>query len=128
MTVWTSVLWKINIHMAKNCQKRSYNSHLWVTFVSKQSLFLKTYRKWSAQKYIQKNSYNNFKKRFHFFLVFYLIMSFMKAPKNFGKISILKIWEVVGFLRRCQNSLRQNSPEIMHFQEWKKMFLTNFIL
>ena len=25
-----------------------------------------------------------------------------------------------GFLRRCQNSLRQNSHEMMHFQAWKK--------
>ena len=27
-----------------------------------------------------------------------------------------------GFLRRCQNSLWQNSPKIMHFQAWKNYF------
>ena len=32
------------------------------------------------------------------------------------------------FLRRCQNTLRQNSLEMMHFQAWKKKFLTNIIL
>ena len=34
------------------------------------------------------------KNNFIFLLVFYLIMCFMKAQKNFGKIAILKIWEL----------------------------------
>ena len=32
---------------------------------------------------------------FIFLPVFYLIMWVMKAPKNFGKITILKIWELI---------------------------------
>ena len=37
----------------------------------------------------------NYKNNFIFLPVFYLIMCFMKAPKNFGKIAILKIWELI---------------------------------
>ena len=36
-----------------------------------------------------------FRKQFNFLPVFALIMCFMKAPKNFVKIAILKIWELV---------------------------------
>ena len=36
--LWTSVLWKINIHEAKNGQKWSYNFHLSVSFISNQSV------------------------------------------------------------------------------------------
>ena len=35
------------------------------------------------------------KDNFIFLLVFHLIMCLMKAPKNFGKIAILKRWELV---------------------------------
>ena len=35
------------------------------------------------------------KDNFGFLLVFHLIMCLMKAPKNFGKIAILKIWELI---------------------------------
>ena len=64
-----------------------------------------------------KGSENNF----IFLPVFYLIMWLMKAPKSFGKIVILKIWELVSLFNRCQNSLRQNSPKMMHFQAWKNL-------
>ena len=30
-----------------------------------------------------------------------------------------------GFLQRCQNLLRRFTPEIIHFQAWKKMILNN---
>ena len=41
---------------------------------------------------ISKNCINEkFKKQLYFLPVFYLIMWFMKAPKNFGKIITLKI-------------------------------------
>ena len=40
---------------------------------------------------LMKCSGNNF----IFLPVFYLIMWVMKAPKNFGKITILKIWELI---------------------------------
>ena len=36
-----------------------------------------------------------FRKQLYFLPVFYLILCFMKAQKNFGKITILKIWELV---------------------------------
>ena len=36
-----------------------------------------------------------FRKQFNFLPVFALIMCFMKAPKNFVKVAILKIWELV---------------------------------
>ena len=39
--------------------------------------------------------YKKFKKQFYFLPVFYLVMCLKKAPKNFGKIAILKIWELV---------------------------------
>ena len=32
-----------------------------------------------------------------FLIVFYLIICFMKAPMNFGKIVILEIWELISF-------------------------------
>ena len=64
---------------------------------------------------LMKSSANSF----IFLPVFYLIIMWtMKAPKNFGKIYILKIWELV-FLRSCQNSLLWNSHKMIHFQAWK---------
>ena len=39
--------------------------------------------------------YKKFKKQFYFLPIFYLVMSLVKAQKNFGKISILKIWELI---------------------------------
>ena len=38
-----------------------------------------------------------FKKYFIFLPAFYLIMCLMKSPKNFEKIAILKIWQLVSF-------------------------------
>ena len=53
---------------------------------------------------------------------FYLIMWVMKgraheSPKKFWKNSHFENMRA-DFLRRCQNSLRQTSPEMMHFQAW----------
>ena len=52
---------------------------------------------------------------FIFSPAFYLIMWLMTSPKNF---EILVIFENMRafFLLRCQNSLWQTSPKIMHFQ------------
>ena len=49
MTVWTSVLWKMNTHLAKNGQKWSQNGHLWGTFISNQSLHIREtdFKKWN---------------------------------------------------------------------------------
>jgi hypothetical protein len=38
-----------------------------------------------------------------------------ESPKEFWKNSHFENMRA-DFLRRCQNSLRQNSPEMMHFQ------------
>ena len=54
-----------------------------------------------------------------FLPVLYLVMSVMKAQKNLKNSKFENIR--AGFLRRCQNSLRQSSPDIMHFQAWKKI-------
>ena len=39
----------------------------------------------------------SFDNSFVFLPVFYLIMWLMKASKNFGKLAILKIWELISF-------------------------------
>ena len=52
-------------------------------------------RKW--QKFIQKFYLWKVQETIYFLPVFYLIMCLMKAPKNFEKIPILKIWQLVSF-------------------------------
>ena len=32
---------------------------------------------------------------------------------------------IAGFLQRCQNPVRWNTPEIIHFQAWQKLIFTN---
>ena len=46
----------------------------------------------------------------------------MKDPKNFEKIAVFKVHMTAGFLPRCQKSLQFFTPEMMHFQPWKKIF------
>jgi hypothetical protein len=46
---------------------------------------------------------------------FYLIMWLMTSSKNFEKMT-------TGFVLRCQNLLRWNTPEMMHFQAWNFLF------
>ena len=52
---------------------------------------------------------------------------FHESPKELWKNNN---FENMGasFLRRCQNTLWQNCPEMMHFQAWKICFLTNITL
>ena len=59
--------------------------------------------------------YKKFKKQLYFFTCILLGYVFNKSPKEFWKNSNFENMRA-GFLRRYQNSLRQNSPEIMHFQ------------
>ena len=60
-----------------------------------------------------------------FFLpVFYLIMVLMKASENFGKIIILD--SIRAGCLRCQNSLWQTSPEMIHFQPGKDILKFTF--
>ena len=47
---------------------------------------------------------------------------FNESKKEFWKNSSFENMRA-NFIRRCQNSLRQNSPEIMHFQARKNCFL-----
>ena len=64
---------------------------------------------------LMKSPRNNF----IFLFVFYLIMCLMKAQKKIWKNSHFENMRA-DFLRRCQNSLRQTSPEMMHFYRHEK--------
>ena len=59
--------------------------------------------------------YKNFKKQFHFFTCILPGYVFNESPKEFWKNSNFENMRA-NFIRRCQSSLRQNSPVIMHFQ------------
>ena len=63
-----------------------------------------------------------FRKQFYFFTCILTDYLTHESLKVFWKNSD---FENMGasFLRRCQNTLWQNSPEMMHFQAWKKKFL-----
>ena len=61
---------------------------------------------------------------FIFLLEFYLIMCFMKAQKNFGKITILKIWELVS-LGGVKTHFGKLAMKWCIFRHDKKMILTN---
>ena len=58
---------------------------------------------------------------FIFLPVFYLIMWVMKSSKNFGKIVILKIWELIS-LGGAKTHF--GKLVVMHFQAWKQNILT----
>ena len=62
-----------------------------------------------------------FRKQFCFFTCILPDYVFHKSPIEFWKNSRFENMRA-GFLRRCQISLWQNSPEIMDFQAWKKSF------
>ena len=68
-----------------------------------------------------------FRKNFIFLPVFYLIMCFMKAQKNFGKITILKIWELF-FLGDVKTHFGKLAMKWCIFRHDKKMILTNIKL
>ena len=59
--------------------------------------------------------YKKFKKQFYFFTCILPGYVFNESPKEFWKNSNFENMRA-NFISRCQNSLRQNSPEIMHFQ------------
>ena len=72
--------------------------------------------------------YKNFKRQLLFFFTCILPgYVFNESPKEFWKNSNFENMRA-NFISRCQNSLRQNSPEIMHFQARKKKILTNIML
>ena len=52
-------------------------------------------RKWQKFTYSRNLLMKSSKDNFIFLLVFHLIMCLMNAAKNFGKIAILKIWELI---------------------------------
>ena len=67
------------------------------------------------------------KKCFILLPTFYLIICLMiheSTCKEFWKNSRFENM-TAGFLHRCQNRLRRNTPEIIHFQTWQKMIFTN---
>ena len=61
---------------------------------------------------------------FIFLPAFYLIIWPLTSSMNFERNSHFENM-TAGFLLRCQNLLRYFTPEMMHFQAWKKMILTN---
>ena len=63
--------------------------------------------------------YKKFKKQFYFFTCILPGYVFNESPKEFWKNSNFENIRA-NFISRCQNSLWQNSPEIIHFQAWKK--------
>ena len=71
------------------CKRRQCTQHLRV-YNSHKLCFKMKMTKVYSKHLLMKSSRNNF----IFLLAFYLIMCLMKAPKNFGKIAILKIWEL----------------------------------
>ena len=62
-----------------------------------------------------KNIINEKFKKKNFLPAFYPILLLMISPKNFEKNSHFENM-TAGFLLSCQNSLRQTTPEIKHFQ------------
>ena len=93
-------------------QQLSYQTLGWLNGIV---LCIKKQKKVSSNFLLIKSSRNNF--------IFYLYLSgyvFNESSKEFWKNSNFEKMRA-GFLWRCQNSLRQNSPEIMHFQAWKKI-------
>ena len=72
---------------------------------------------------ISEKSWNNI----NFLPVFHLIMCFMKAQKNFGKITILKIWELVS-LGDVKTHFGKLAMKWCIFRHDKKMYLTNIKL
>ena len=63
--------------------------------------------------------YKKFKKQFYFFICILPGHVFNESLKEFWKNSNFENMRA-NFLRRCQNSPRQNSPELMHFPARKK--------
>ena len=78
-------------------------------------MYVKTDWKRKRQKFFNKFISEKFKKQFHFFTCTLPNYVSHESYKEFWKNSHFEKMRA-GFLRRCQNSLRQNSPVIMHFQ------------
>ena len=94
---------------------------VWATYFF-QSLFLgfilnsdwQWIRPKHLQSFLMKNSGNNF----------------IFLPDYVGHESLKEFWKNshfenmrADFFRQCQNWLRQTIPEMMHFQEWKKIIM-----
>ena len=60
-----------------------------------------------------------FKKMFIFLPAFYLIMWLMISPKDFEKIDILKLWQLV-FFWGVKTHFGKLPSEIMHILGWQK--------
>ena len=84
--------------------------------------YLNSDRKWIWQKYLRNFFNEKFRKQFHLFTCI--------LPDYVGHESLKAFWKNshfenmrADFLRQCQNWLRQTSPRMMHFQEWKKIII-----
>ena len=80
-------------------------------------------RKWIWQKFSGLFIIEKFRKPFNFFTCI--------LPDYLSHESLKEVWKNssfenmrADFLRRCQKSLRQTGPKMMHFQTWKNNILT----
>ena len=88
----------------------------------KKILYLNSDRKRIGQS-ISKNFINEkFRKQFYFFICILPDYLCHEILKEFWKNSHFENMRA-DFLRRCQKSIRQTSPEMMHFQAWKNNIL-----
>ena len=88
--------------------------------------YINSDRKWIGQKYTKDFSNKMFRKKFGFLTCILPDYLSHESPKEFWKNSHFENMRA-DFLGRCLNSLWQTSPEMMHFQAWKKMFLTDIV-
>ena len=83
-----------------------------------------SYSKWIRQKWYQFFINKKLKKIFYFFTCILPNYVPHDITKEFWKNSHFENM-TAGFLHRCQNRLRRNTPEIIHFQTWQKLIFTN---
>ena len=103
-----------------NNKKKILNSFSTCSFTTT-VFILNSVSKWKWQKSVKNLISKSSRNRFIFLTVFYLIMCFMKASKNFGKISILKIWELVS-LRGAKTHFGKIALKQCIFRQEKKCF------
>ena len=95
-------------------------------YLAGKEVYVDSYLKWIRQKFFNEFINKKFIKRFYFFTCILPDYLCHESLKEFLKNSHIEKIRA-DFLRRCQNSLRQTSPEMMHFQAWKKNILTDFM-
>ena len=83
-------------------------------------------QKWIGQKHLTEFINEKFRKPFSFFTCILPDYLSHESLKEFWKNSHFENRRA-NFLRRYQNSLRQNSPKMMHFQAGKNNILSDYV-